>query len=87
MSLSMFSRTLRALGHSFGTEAADTEIESHGLLLARISAGFTKAADRLDAESKAEAEAYAAAHKRTVDHANMRTAICPCCGVRRGVPV
>ena len=83
MSLSMFSRTLRALGHSFGTEAADTEIESHGLLLARISAGFTKAADRLDAESKAEAEQFARDHACTVDHAAMTTQICPVCGTRK----
>lgn len=84
MSLTTFSRAFRALGQSFGTEAADTEIESHGLLLSRISASFTKAADRLDAESKAEAEAFAAAHGCTVDHIAMTTMICPCCGVRKG---
>lgn len=84
MSLSIMSRTLRALGQSFGSEAADTEIESHGLLLSRISAGFTKAADRLDAESKAEAEAWAKEHACTVDHARMTTQICPCCGARKG---
>ncbi len=84
MSLSIMSRALRALGHSFGDEAAATEIESHGLLLARVSAGFTKAADRLDAESKAEADAFAREHACTVDHAKMTTQICPCCGVRRG---
>jgi hypothetical protein len=84
MSLSLMARMLRALGQSFGTEAADTEIESHGLLLSRISAGFTKAADRLDEESRSEAMAFAKAHECTVDHAKMTTQICPCCGVRRG---
>lgn len=81
------SRALRALGHTFGEQAAITEVESHGLLLARASLAFTKAADRLDDESLAEAQAFAEQHKCTVDHASMRTAVCPCCGVRRGVPV
>lgn len=83
MSLSIMARTLRALGQSFGSEAADTEVESHGLLLSRMSAGFTKAAQALDDESRAEAEAYAAESRCTVDHAKMLTPICPCCSARK----
>lgn len=83
MTLSIMSRTLRALGQSFGSEAADTEIESHGLLLSRISAGFTKAAVALEAESLAEAQGFAKEHACTVNHLLMKTPICPCCHVRK----
>lgn len=78
------SRTLRALADGFEIQSKAAEDESVVILMLNMSLAHHHAAAKLDEESRAEAEAFAKAHACTVDHAKMTTAICPCCGVKKG---
>lgn len=78
------SRTLRALADGFEVRSKLAEDESITILMLNMSLAHHYAAAKLDEESRSEAMAFAKAHECTVDHAKMTTAICPCCGVRRG---
>lgn len=84
MSLTIQSRVLRALAKGYEARAKLAEDEARGLLLADMAIAHEIAAADLDAQSRADAEAFAKEHACTVDHVKMTTAICPCCGTRRG---
>lgn len=84
MSLTIMSRTLRALAYGYEVRAKMAEDEARGLLLSDMSLAHSLAAAKLDEESRTEAMEFAKAHECTVDHAKMTTSICPCCGARKG---
>lgn len=84
MSVSLHIRSLRALGNAFEVRAKLAEDEARGLLLADMAMAHHMAADKMAADSLAEATDFAAAHSCTVDHAAMKQAVCPCCSAKRG---
>lgn len=84
MSLSIQAAVLRALANGYETRAKVAEDEARALLLTDMALANRIAAAELDEASIAAAVKFAAEHQCTVDHAAMTTAICPCCGVRKG---
>jgi len=83
MSLSHHIRAMNALGDAFERQAALSSIEADQLLLMSIATAHRAAAQELLAESKAEAETFATAHRCTVEHATMKWPLCPVCKAPR----
>lgn len=92
MSLSDHARATRIMADSF-TEAGDevkrkarnnpAMMEAAGTLIA-LALGFEKAANRMEAEVRADAAIMADGHRCSVDHASITTSRCAACGAPRG---
>lgn len=84
MSLTIQAAVLRAVANGYEFRAKAAEDEGRAFLLLDMALANRMAAEELDEASRAQAIAFAREHACTVDHVKMTTAICPCCGVRRG---
>ena len=84
MSLTIQAAVLRAVANGYEFRAKAAEDEARALLLLDMALANRMAAEELDEASRAQAIAFAREHACTVVHAKMTTAICPCCGVRKG---
>lgn len=83
MSLSHHIRAMNAVGDAFERQAALSSVDADQLLLMSIGTAYRAAAQELLAESKAVAEAFAAAHSCIVNHAAMKWPLCPVCKAPR----